>query len=150
MNLLQQLGDLFLSAVPTVILLFIFYLVLRSALFLPLLRVMDKRESLIEGSRKESESLASAVQEKQRAYREALLKARADVFASQEAARRSALEERSKVIREARTQAAAQVQAAKALLSAEVDSAQNALAASAEQLAEEVAQVILEPVGGSR
>jgi F-type H+-transporting ATPase subunit b len=150
MNLLQQLGDLFLSAVPTVILLFIFYFVLRSVLFLPLLRVMAKRDEMIEGSRKESEALAATVQEKQKAYRNALRKARAEIFAEQEAARRSALDERSKVIRGARAKATSDVHAAKARLNMEIDSARKALDVSAEQLAEEVAQAILEPVGGSR
>jgi len=150
MNLLQQLGDLFVSAVPTVILLFIFYLVLRSALFVPLLRVMSKREALIDGARVEAESLEAAVQEKHKAYREALRKARGEVFAEQEAARRSALEERAKVVREARAQAMAEVQAAKARLTAEIESVRKSLDASAEQLGQEVAQAILEPVGGGR
>ena len=55
---------------------------------------MGKREALIEGARRESESLAATVQEKQRAYREALRKARAEIFAEQEAARRVVLDER--------------------------------------------------------
>ncbi len=150
MNLLQQLGDLFLSAVPTAILLFIFYLVLRSAFFQPLLRVMAKRGALIEGSRNETESLAAAVQENQKAYREALRKARSEIFAEQEAARRVALDERANVIREARSRASAEVQAAKARLAAEIDSTQKALDVSAQELGEEVAQAILEPVGGTR
>src|SRR3954468_20477431 len=138
MNLVQQLGDLFLSAVPTAVLLFVFYLVLRWAFFLPLLRVMAKREAMIEGSRKEAESIAAAVQEKQKAYREALRKARAEIFAEQEAARRTALDERAKVIRDARARAMAEVQAAKARLAAEIESTKKTLEASSQQLAEEV------------
>src|SRR5262245_15569071 len=150
MELLHQLGDLFLSAVPTAILLFIFYLILRGLFFKPLLQVMAKREALITGSRKESESLAVAVEEKKRAYREGLRKARAEVFAEQEAARRVALDERAKVVREARSRASEEVHAAKARLAAEIDDARKSLDASGQELAEEVARAVLEPGGGSR
>jgi len=150
MELLHQLGDLFLSAVPTAILLFIFYLILRGLFFAPLLRVMAKREALIEGSRKESESLAAAVEEKKRAYREGLRKARAEVFAEQESARRVALDERAKVIREARSRAGEEVQAGKARLAAEIEAVRKSLDASGQELAEELARAVLEPAGGSR
>lgn len=150
MDLLHQLGDLFLSAVPTAILVFIFYLVMRWAFFVPLLRVMAKREALIEGSRKGSESLAAAVQEKQRAYRDGLRKARAEVFAEQEAARRIALDERAKVIRDARGRAGEEVQAAKARLAGEIEAARQSLETGGQELAEEVARAVLETAGGAR
>jgi len=150
MDLLHQLGELFLAAVPTAILVFIFYLFLRGAFFKPLLQVMAKREALIEGARRESDSLAATVQEKQRAYREGLRKARAEVFAEQEAARRVALDERAKVIRDARSRANEQVQAAKARLADEIAAARQSLDASGQELAEEVARAVLEPAGGAR
>jgi F-type H+-transporting ATPase subunit b len=150
MDLLHQLGDLFLAAVPTAILLFVFYFILRWAFFQPLLQVMAKREALIEGSRKEAESIAAATQEKQRAYREALRKGRAEVFAEQETARRTALDERAKVIRRARAEANDQVQAAKARLTNEIEVVRKVLDASGQQLAEDVARAILEPAGGAR
>jgi F0F1-type ATP synthase membrane subunit b/b' len=150
MDLLRQLGELFLSAVPTAILLFLFYFFLRWAFFLPLLRVTAQRQALTEGSRKAAESIAAATQEKQRAHREALRKARIEIFAEQETARRAALEERGKVIRQARAQAGEQVQAAKARLAGELEAARRTLDASGQQLAEEVARAILEPAGRAR
>jgi F-type H+-transporting ATPase subunit b len=150
MDLLHQLGDLFLSAVPTAILLVIFYFILRRVFFLPLLQVLAQREALIEGSRKESESLAAAVEEKQRAYREGLRKARAEVFTEQESARRVALDERGEVIREARRRAGEEVQAAKARLAGEIEAARKSLDASGQELAEEVARAVLEPAGAAR
>ena len=150
MDVLHQLGDLFLSAVPTAVLLFVFYLVLRWAFFRPLLQVMAKRAALIEGSRQEAESLAAAVQEKQSAYREGLRKARAEIFVEQEAARRAALDERARVIRDARSRANEEVQAAKARLAADIEEARKSLDASAQELAEEVARAVLEPVSMPR
>ena len=102
MDLLHQLGELFLAAVPTAILVFLFYFFLRWSFFRPLLQVLAERQARIEGARKDAESLAAAAQEEQRAYREALRRARADVFTEQESARRVVLEERGKVIRQAR------------------------------------------------
>jgi len=150
MDLLHQLGDLFLAAVPTAILVFLFYFFLHWSFFGPLLRVLAERQTRIEGSRKEAESLAAAAQEKQRAYREALRKARAEVFAEQESARRVVLEERGKLIRQARSRAGEEVQAAKARLASEIEAARKTLESSGQQLAEEVARAILEPAGGAR
>lgn len=150
MDLLHQLGELFLAAVPTAILVFIFYFFLRRVFFQPLLAVMAEREALIAGSHRESESLAAAVEEKRRAYREGLRKARAEIFAEQEAARRIILDERAKVIREARHQAGEEVQAAKARLAGEIEAARKSLDVSGQELAEEVARAVLEPAGGAR
>jgi F0F1-type ATP synthase membrane subunit b/b' len=150
MALLHQLGDLFLAAVPTAILVFIFYFFLRWAFFQPLLGVMAKRQALIEGSRKESESIAAAVQEKQRAHREGLRKARAEIFAEQESVRRAALDERGKVLREARARAGEEVQTAKARLAGEIETARQSLEASGQELAEEMVRAVLEPAGGAR
>ncbi len=150
MDLLHQLGELFLAAVPTAILVFLFYFFLRWSFFGPLLKVLAERQARIEGSRKDAESLAAAAQEKQRAYREALRKARIEIFAEQESARRLVLEERGKVIRQARTRAGEEVQAAKARLAGEIEAARKSLDASGQQLAEEVARAILEPAGGAR
>jgi F-type H+-transporting ATPase subunit b len=147
MDLLHQLGNLFLSAVPTAIVVFLFYLFLRWAFFRPLLQVMSKRQGLTEGARREAESIAGATQEKKRAYQEALRKGRAAIFAEQEAVRRVALEERGKIVRRARVQANEQVQAAKARLAGEIESVKSTLDASTQELAEEVARAVLEPAG---
>ena len=150
MDLLHQLGELFLAAVPTAIVVFLFYLFLRWSFFRPLQQVLAERRARIEGARKDAESLRAAAQEKQRAHREALRKARAEVFAEQEATRWVALEERSKVIQQARSRATDEVQAGKARLGEEIGAAQKALETSGQQLAEEVARAILEPAGGAR
>jgi F-type H+-transporting ATPase subunit b len=150
MELLHQLGELFLAAVPTAIIVFLFFFFLRWSFFGPLLKVLAERQARIEGSRKEAETLAAETQEKQRAYREALRKARAEIFAEQESARRVVLDERGQVIRQARGRAGEEVQAAKSRLAAEIEAARKSLDASGQELAEEVARAILEPAGGAR
>src|SRR5579863_5623288 len=96
MEIVHTLGELFLEAVPTVIIVFLFYLLLRSTFFVPLMRVMEERSARTEGARREAEASQAAAREKVRAYEEALRKARAAVYAEQDVARRAILEERAK------------------------------------------------------
>ena len=54
MELLHQLGELFLQAVPTVIIVLIFYFFMRWAFFGPVLKAMAERTTHIEGARAEA------------------------------------------------------------------------------------------------
>src|SRR5580658_2519338 len=111
-QIVNQLGELFLAAVPTVIVVFLFYLFLKWSFFGPIERVLHERAARIEGARKEREAFHAAAQEKDREYREALRKARAEIFTEQEAARRLALDERSAVVQQARAAATEEIHAA--------------------------------------
>ena len=145
MEILKQLGDLFLAAVPTAIIVFLFYLFLRWSFFGPIERVVAERSSRIEGARREAEELRKSANEKNRAYQEALRNARAELFREQEAARRVALDERSKAIQEARQLANEEVQSAKKRIRVEIEAARAELEISSTHLAEEIARTILQP-----
>jgi F-type H+-transporting ATPase subunit b len=142
-EILNQLGDLFLSAVPTVILVFLFYLFLRWSFFGPLERVLSERHKRAAGARQEAEAKRVSVQEKLRAYDEALRRARGEIFAEQETARRRVLEERQAAVNAARTAAQQELQAAKKALDAEVEAARVQLEQSSGALASEIAESIL-------
>src|SRR3546814_10059158 len=64
--------------------------------------------------RKEAEAAKVAAEEKKKAYQEALRKARAEVYAEQDLARRAVLDERAKLVREARARANDRVQIGRA------------------------------------
>ena len=145
MEMLKQLGDLFLAAVPTAIFVFLFYLFLRWSFFIPIERVVRERGMRIEGARREAEELRKSAQEKGRAYRDALRGARAELFREQEAARRAALDERGAAIQEARRHANEEVQSAKRRIRGEIEAARAELDVSSTQLAEQIARTILEP-----
>ena len=113
MEILNQLGDLFLSAVPTVIIVFLFYLVLRWSFFGPLERVMSERHKRAAGARQEAEAIRVAVQEKHRTYNETLRKARGEIFVEQDTVRRRVLEERQAAVSVARSAAQQELQVAK-------------------------------------
>src|SRR5260370_17446394 len=93
MEILKQLGGLFLAAVPTAILVFFFYLFLRWAFFAPITHVMAERGKRIEGARREAEELRKSAQEETREYQDVIRKARAELFRKQKTARRASLHE---------------------------------------------------------
>ena len=80
MEIFNQLGALFLAAVPTVIIVFLFYLFMSWSFFKPMERVLVERRKRAEGARVEAEAIRAAAQEKPRAYNEALKKARVEIF----------------------------------------------------------------------
>ena len=103
--ILKQLEELLLQAVPTVILVFLFYLFLKFNFFRPLERVLAERQARTEGARHLAEQAQAEAKGKAREYEEALKKARATIYAEQEAARRAILRERVALIRENRNHA---------------------------------------------
>jgi F0F1-type ATP synthase membrane subunit b/b' len=150
MEIFKQLEELFLAAVPTAVVVFLFYLFLRWSFFGPLARVMAERRKRSEGARAEAETLRAAAREKDRAHREALRKARAEVFAEQDVARRKVLDERNAAVQQARTRANEEIQTAKSRMATELEAAREELNRTGDQLAEEIARAVLEPSGVGR
>ncbi len=143
-EILRQLGDLFLQAVPTVLIVFLFYLFLRANFFKPLERVMHERQERTVGAQRAAEASQAAAQEKVRAYQAALKKARGEVYAEQDAARRKLLEERGAQFREARNRAAEEVRAAKERIQGELTAERQRVDAASSGLAADIARMILE------
>ncbi len=144
MELVQQLRELFLQAAPTVVLVFLFYLFLRANFFRPLERVLAERSARTLGARRAAESSQAAAQERLRAYQEALKKARAEIYAEQDAARRRLLEERNALIRESRSRSNHAVRAGKERISAELAAARAELDRTSQALAGQIVRSILE------
>src|SRR6267143_805808 len=90
-EIVHQLGELFLQAVPTVLIVLAFYLMMRALFFKPLLAVMAERDARTAGARKAAATAEAMAAEKVKQYQEALKKARAQVYAEQEAARKKVL-----------------------------------------------------------
>ena len=102
-EIVRQLGELFLQAVPTVLIILLFYFILRAIFFKPLLAAMAERNARTVGAEKAAGVAQAAALEKARQYQDALKQARGQVYAEQEAAREKVLEERTALIKEART-----------------------------------------------
>jgi F-type H+-transporting ATPase subunit b len=140
----HQLGELFLGAAPTILIILLFYFILRAIFFKPLLQVMAERDARTVGAQKAAEAAQSAAAEKVKQYQEALKQARGQVYAEQEAARKKLLEERAAQLKEARGKAAAEVGAAKERVARELEAARRDVELTVGQLAAEIARRILQ------
>src|SRR3979409_603771 len=142
-EIVHQLGELFLQAVPTVLIVLAFYLILRASFFKPRLAGMAASAARRVGARRAAAAAEAAAAEKVKQYQEALKKARAQVYAEQEAARKKVLDERATLLKEARVKAMAEVAAAKERVAKELAEALRDLKSSVGQLAMEIARRIL-------
>jgi F-type H+-transporting ATPase subunit b len=144
MEILRQLGELFLQAVPTVVIILIFYVVMRALFFKPLLKVMEEREARTVGARKAAENAQAVAAEKVKEYQDALRGARAKVYGEQDAARKRVLDDRAAKLKEARAKAAAQVGGAKEQISGELTAALRDVEKSVPQLSAEIVTRLLQ------
>jgi F-type H+-transporting ATPase subunit b len=142
--IVHQLGELFLQAVPTVLIILLFYIILRAIFFKPLLAVMAERDTRTVGAQKAAEAAQAAAGEKIKQYQDALRKAREQVYAEQEAARKKLLDERAAQIKDARARAAGEVSTAKAGVVAELEAARRQIESTVAQLSAEIARRILQ------
>src|SRR6202048_5431192 len=93
-EIVHQIGELFLQAVPTSVILLLFYFVLRGLFFKPLLKIMAEREARTAGAQKEAEAAQAAAAEKIKQYQDALRPARARVYSEEEEGRQKILDAR--------------------------------------------------------
>jgi F-type H+-transporting ATPase subunit b len=150
MQIAHQLGELFLGAVPTVILFLFFFLFLRWAFFTPIQKAMAERTALIEGARAEAVSVEAAAKQELDTYNQALRSARAEVYKEQEDARQVVLDERAQLLRAMRSRSQDEVREAKKQIAAEIASAHAEIEKQTPALAAEIARMILDrrPVAG--
>jgi F-type H+-transporting ATPase subunit b len=147
---LQQLGELLLGAIPTVILVALLYALYTQIVHKPLRRVLEERRSKTEGAVEKSRADISAAEARTAEYEQRMREARAAVFKSQEARRQAAMQSRTGAVNEARNRAQAQVQAAKKDIEADRVAAQAGLQADVAGLAQEIVRRVLEPAGARR
>jgi len=144
MEILNQLGELFLEAVPTIVLVFLFYFFLRWSFFQPIERVLAERSARIEGARAEAAAAQAAAQKEIESYNEALKKARAEFYAVQETERQAVLDERTKLLRGTRSADQERIRVAKERIAAELAAARAELEKQVPVLAGEIVRTILE------
>ena len=150
---LQQLLDLLLRSIPTIVLFVIVYLGYRFIVHKPLLRMLEERHSRTQGAIEKARADVAAAEAKTAAYEQQLRDARLSVFRAQEARRNKALQLRTDILNEARHQASARIAEARKGIEAEAEAAKLSLQSDAERLANEVVAAVLRPAalaGGAR
>jgi F-type H+-transporting ATPase subunit b len=143
-EIVHQLGELFLQAVPTVLIILLFYFILRAIFFKPLLKVMAERDTRTVGAQKAAELAQAAAIEKAKQYQDALKQARGQVYAEQEAARKKLLDERTALLKEARAAATTQVGTGKERIAGEFAAARREIDTTVSELSSEIARRILQ------
>jgi len=144
MEIVHQLVALFLEALPTAIVVVIFYFFLRWAFFQPIQNAMAERSRRIDGARAEAAEIVRATQQDLDSYNQGLKKARAEIYAEQEQARQGGLAERAKLLKALRDRAREEVASAKKAIEAEVAAARTEVESQAPALAQEITRMILE------
>ena len=150
MDILHQLGQLFLGAVPTILIVLFFYFFMRWAFFAPIQKVMAEREARIAGARTEAAAVEAEAKQEMDAYAEALRKARAEVYGEQEAARQAALEERAQLLKAMRARTQEEVDTAKQRIAAEYAAVRAEIESQTPALADQIARAILAKPSGRR
>jgi F-type H+-transporting ATPase subunit b len=136
--------ELFFQVVPIVLILLVFYAVLRVLFFKPLLKVIAEREARTIGAQKAAEAAQKAATEKLKQYQAALKQARTEIYVEQETARKKALDERAALLKEARTKTAGIVSAERERIAREVLAAQREIESGITPFAALVARRVLQ------
>jgi|SRR5579863_3169388 len=142
---LQQVGELLLDAIPTVVLLLALYAVYQNVVRRPLERMLNERRERTEGAAQKARSDVASAEARTQEYEQKLRDARTAVFKAQEARRQQAQQMRTKVLDEARAQAQQQIQAARAAVQQDMAEARTGLQAESQRLATEIIRTILKP-----
>lgn len=153
MEILHQLGELFLEAVPTVIIVLLFYFFLSWAFFTPIQKAMAERSAKIEGARAEAAAAEAEAQHELDSYNDALRKTRGEVYGQQEEARKVVLDERARLLKAMRGQVQEEVAAAKKRIAADLEAGRKEVERQAPELASQITRGILEkpsPLGGGK
>ena len=143
---LQQLGELLLGAVPTVILLAALYILYTFLVHRPLTAVLAERRHRTQGAMEKARADIAAAEARTADYEQRLREARQKIFQDQEARRQQASQSRSQTVTEARTRAQEQVNQARAAMEEDKKQAMSKLQADAARLASDIVRTVLRPM----
>jgi F-type H+-transporting ATPase subunit b len=147
-EILQQLGDLFLGSIPTLILFIVLVLAYQFLVQGPLSRTLKERRARTVGAQEEAHKAIAAAEAKAADYATRLRLARAEVFKVREARLHQWAQERDRQLAEARKSAGGQVTDAKAALQAEAGAARKTLMAGSGELVERVVRAVMPAAAG--
>jgi F-type H+-transporting ATPase subunit b len=150
-DIIQQLGQLLISAIPTALLFIVLVIAYQVLVQGPLTAVLARRRALTEGALEDARKAIDRADAKAADYAERLRQARADAFKIREQRLKQWSTERDTALDAARKSAGDKVRQAKAAVEAEAASARETIQASVADLAGQAVRAVL-PVaaGGSR
>jgi F-type H+-transporting ATPase subunit b len=147
----QDLGNMFVGAIPTMLLFIVLVLAYQVLIQGPLTATLTRRRALTEGAMEAAQKAVAEAEARAAEYASRLRQARTEVYKARERRLRQWNAERDAALDAARKAAAAKVGQAKAEIEAETAAARKAIQSSASELAGRIVSAVL-PVaaGGSR
>ena len=142
---LQQLGELLLGAIPTVIFMLLLWGAYSLLVYKPLTKALAERRSRTQGAIEKARADIAAAEARTAEYEQRLREARLVVFKNQEARRQHAMQARAAAVTEARSKAHAQVEEARVAIEKDKVAAQEKLQLDSSRLASEIIRVVLQP-----
>jgi F-type H+-transporting ATPase subunit b len=142
-EILQQLGQLALGAIPTVIIFITLVLAYRFLVYGPLMKVLAERRARTVGAVEKASAAIGAADAKAQEYEARLRAARADIYRAREARVQQWNAERDAVLNSAREAAQDRVSSAKTAIDAQTSDARHQIEAAADQLAAQILKAIL-------
>jgi len=141
---LHALGRILLNAVPTFLIVLFLVLYLRRMFFKPLAEVLRKRYEETEGARRAAEESIRDAEKLTSEYEEMLRQARHEIYADQDRYFRDLEHKNAEQIHRSRREAELQVARATDQLKAEAEAARRDLEARSAELAEQIADRVLQ------
>jgi len=145
-QILRQLGELLLGAVPTVILLAVIYILYTFLVYRPLTTVLAERRQRTQGAMEKARADIAAAEARTAEYEQRLREARQKIFKNQEARRQQAAQLRAQAVNQARTRAQEQIKQARAEMEEDKRQAMSKLQSDAARLAADIVRVVLRPL----
>lgn len=151
MEVMQQLGALMVSAVPTALLFIVLVIAYQLLVQRPLSATLEERRARTEGAMDAAQKAIALAEARAAEYQEKLRQARAEVYKAREQRVKQWNSERDAALEAARKSAGAKVRQARAAVEEEAAVARQTIEASAADLAADVVRAVLPvTVGGSR
>jgi len=142
-ELLRQLGDLALGAIPTMILFILLVLAYRFILFGRLVKTREERRERTAGAFEKSRQAIAQADVRTQEYEARLRAARAEIFRSREQRLQRLNADKESALSAARLAAQQQVESAQTALNAQAADARRQIEVSANQLAAQVLAAVL-------
>jgi F-type H+-transporting ATPase subunit b len=144
-DLISQLRNLFLGAIPTGLLLVIVWLAYRVIVHGKLARVLSERHERTAGAMEKARAAISAAEARTAEYEQRIRDARLAMYKAQELRRGKQLDARVAQLAEARKAAAVHVQSARDSINVEVVRAKAELGAQVHSLVNQIVRAVLKP-----
>jgi F-type H+-transporting ATPase subunit b len=142
-TILNQLGGLFLGAVPTAILFILLVIAYGYLVRRPLARTLAERRARTTGAVEQARGAIAAAEAETSAYEEKLRAARAEILALREQQRQRLHAERDAALAEARDSAQGRVRTARTEIEAAAATARQQIEQAADQLGDQIIHAIL-------